>query len=292
NLGPNEVESISVLKDASATAVYGVRGANGVILITTKRGTAGKPQFSFSSNFGMKQPTAKKTNADYLTTMEMWNEAATNDKNWGQLIPQSTIDAWTQNYNSRGPYNPYFPEVNWFDELLGNGYEQTYNLNVRGGSDLVKYFVSLGYRNDGDVYQTIPQEEYDPAFSMERYNWRSNLDFDLTKTTRLSVNFSGNYRIRTQPGYRIDGDGEDGFGQSQFFSHMFTAPVNDFPLKYPDGYYGGSVSGQDNAVMAINEGGQRTYNYYQGFYDAQLDQKLHFITKGLNFKAFINYTSY
>src|SRR5690606_1869889 len=119
NLDPNEIESISVLKDASATAVYGVRGANGVILITTKRGRAGRPQLSFSWNFGMKQPTAKKSNADCLTTVDLWNEATTDDKAWGQLIPQSTIDAWTQNYDARGPYNPYFPEVDRFDELLG-----------------------------------------------------------------------------------------------------------------------------------------------------------------------------
>ena len=292
NLDPNEIESISVLKDASATAVYGVRGANGVILITTKRGKSGRPQFNFSSNFGIKQPTAKQSNADYLTAMDMWNEAAANDMNWGQLIPQSTVNAWTQNYDSRGPYNPYFPEVDWFDELLGTGYEQTYNVNVRGGTDFTKYFVSLGYRNDGDIFQTTPQEEYDPAFGVERYNWRSNLDFDLTKSTRLSVNFSGNYRIRTQAAYRIDGGGEDGWGQAQFFHRLFQAPGNAFPLEYSDGYYGESVNGTLNMLVHLNEMGQRTYNYYQGFYDAQLDQKLDFVTKGLNLKAFINYTSH
>lgn len=292
NLDPNEIESISVLKDASATAVYGVRGANGVILITTKRGKVGKPQFNFSSNFGIKQSTAQQTNADYITAMKMWNEGATNDRNWGQLIPQSTIGAWTDNFDSRGPYNEYFPEVNWFDELLGTGYEQTYNLNARGGTEFVKYFVSLGYRNDGDIFQTIPQEQYDPAFGQERYNWRSNFDFDLTSTTKLSVNFSGNYRTRTQPGYRIDGGGEDGFGQAQFFERMFQAPVNAFPLKYSDGYYGESVAGEHNMLMAINEGGQRIYNYYQGFYDAQLTQNLDFLTKGLKFTSAINYTSF
>lgn len=291
-IDPNEIESISVLKDASATAVYGVRGANGVILITTKRGKSGKPQFNFTSNFGIKEPTARQTNADYLTAMDMWNEAATNDRNWGQLIPQSTIGAWTENFDSRGPFNPYFPEVNWFDELLGTGYEQTYNLNARGGTEFVKYFVSLGYRNDGDIFQTVPQEQFDPAFGHERYNWRSNFDFDISPTTRLSVNFSGNYRTRTQPGYRIDGGGEDGFGQPEFFNRIFQAPVNAFPIRYPDGFYGESVSGEHNMIMSINEGGQRTYNYYQGFYDAQLNQKLDFITKGLKFTGAINYTSF
>ncbi|WP_215224764.1 SusC/RagA family TonB-linked outer membrane protein [Echinicola shivajiensis] len=292
NLDPNEIESISVLKDASATAVYGVRGANGVILITTKRGRAGKPTFNFSSNFGVKQPTATASKADYLTAMEMFNEAATNDRNWDQLIPQSTMDAWRENWDSRGAYNPYFPEVDWYDMLLGTGYEQTYNLNARGGTEFVKYFVSLGYRNDGDVYQTEEQEEYDPAFGMKKYNWRSNFDFDFTKTTQFSVNFSGNYRTRTQPGYRVDGGGEDGYGQAQFFNKLYQSPTNLFPISYDDGTYGDSPSGAHNVFMQINEGGQRTYNYYQGFYDAELKQKLDFITKGLKAKASVSYTSF
>ncbi|GGZ13162.1 SusC/RagA family TonB-linked outer membrane protein [Echinicola pacifica] len=292
NLDPNEIESISVLKDASATAVYGVRGANGVILITTKRGRAGKPTFNFTSNFGVKQPTASASKADYLTAMEMFNEAATNDKNWDQLIPQSTMDAWRENWDQRGPYNPYFPEVDWYDQLLGTGYEQTYNLNARGGTEFVKYFVSLGYRNDGDVYQTEEQEEYDPAFGMKKYNWRSNFDFELTKSTTFSVNFSGNYRTRTQPGYRIDGGGEDGFGQAQFFNKLFQSPANLFPLTYADGTYGDSPSGAHNVYMQINQGGQRTYNYYQGFYDAELKQDLDFVTKGLKARGSVSYTSY
>ncbi|AWW32693.1 TonB-dependent receptor [Echinicola strongylocentroti] len=292
NLDPNEIESISILKDASATAVYGVRGANGVILITTKRGRAGKPTFNFTANMGVKEPTAKATNADYLTAMEMFNEAATNDNNWDQLIPESTMNAWRENWDQRGPYNPYFPDVDWYDELLGLGYQQNYNLNARGGTEFVKYFVSLGYRNDGDIFQTEEQPEYDPTFGVKRYNWRSNFDFTLTPSTELSVNFSGNYRTRSQPGYRIDGGGEDGFGQPQFFNNIYQAPNNVFPIQYPDGFYGDSPSGDHNIIMKANEGGQRTYNYYQGFYDAELKQDLDFITKGLKAKASVSYTSY
>lgn len=290
NIDPNEIETISVLKDASATAVYGVRGANGVILITTKRGKLGKPQFNFTSNFGFKDPTAKPEYSDYITSQKMYNEAATNEGLWGQLIPQSTIDAWTQNYDQRGPNNIYFPEVDWTDEVVGIGYEQTYNLNMSGGSRLVRYFVSLGHRNDGDIFKTTPQDEYDPAFNLKKYNWRTNLDFDVTPSTKFSVNFSGNYRVRTQPGYRIDGNGEDGFGQSQFFGLLYSSPRNLFPIRYEDGY-GDSSNGEANLLMALNEGGVRTYKYFQGFYDAQLTQGLDFITKGLSFKGSINYSS-
>lgn len=291
NLDPNEIETISVLKDASATAVYGVRGANGVILITTKRGKIGKPKFNFSSNIGFKQSTAEPKFADYITVQKMYNEAAANDKNWEQLIPGSTISAWEQNYDQRGPYNIYFPEVDWTDEVMGTGIEQTYNINMSGGSTLVKYFVSLGYRTDGDIFETIPNEDYDPAFGLQKYNWRSNFDFDVTPTTKFSINFSGNFRERTQPGYRIDGGGEDGFGQSQFFNLIYSAPRNLFPITFEDGYYGNNSSGGGNLIMNLNEGGKRTYQYFQGFYDAEVKQGLDFITKGLSFKASINYSS-
>ena len=291
NLDPNEIATISVLKDASATAVYGVRGANGVILVTTKRGKIGKPKFNFTTNIGFKQSTAEPKFANYLTTQNLYNEAAANDKNWNQLIPRSTISAWAQNYEQRGPNNIYFPEVNWTDEIMGTGVEQTYNMNMSGGSKLVKYFVSLGYRNDGDIFKTLPNDEYDPAFGLQKYNWRSNFDFDVTPTTKFSVNFSGNYRERTQPGYRIDGGGEDGFGQSSFFNLIYTAPRNLFPINYNDGYYGVEPSGGGNLIMNLNEGGQRTYQYFQGFYDAEVTQGLDFVTKGLSFKGSINYSS-
>lgn len=291
NVDPNEIESISILKDATATAVYGVRGANGVILVTTKKGKRGKPQFNFTANLGIKQPTAKPKFLDYITTQRLYNEAAANDGNWELIIPESTIAAWEENYDQRGPYNPYFPEVDWVDEVFGTGYEQTYNLNVRGGSKLVRYFTSLGYRNDGDIFKTTPNEDYDPEFRVKRYNWRSNLDFDFTPTTKLSVGFSGNYRERKQPGYRIDGNGEDGFGQAQFFNLLYTSPRNLFPIKDEDGFYGDSSNGESNVIMALNEGGLRTYEYFQGFYDAELTQGLDFITKGLSFKGSFNYSS-
>lgn len=286
NIDPNEIESISVLKDAASTAVYGVRGANGVILLTTKRGKLAPPTFKFSANLGIKQPTATQDKADYLTAMEAFNEAAMNDRNYSQIIPQSTMDAWREHYDERGPYNPYFPEVDWYDKMLGTGYEQTYNLNANGGSKLIKYFVSLGYRKDGDIFQTEEQPEYDPAFGVERYNWRSNFDFDITPTTRLKVGLAGNYRVRNQPGYRT------GKAESGFFNRLYNSPQNLFPLTYPDGFPGESSDGDSNLFVFLNGGGKRTSQYYLGTYDVSLDQQLDFITKGLSFNGSFSYTSY
>lgn len=144
----NEIESISVLKDASATAVYGVKGANGVILVTTKRGSNDKPKVNFSANFGLKQPTANIKWAPYTTSMRLYNEALAAEGLWDRTIPQTTIAAWenafrTGNY---GPYNDYFPQVDWWDEMVkGAGFQQNYNLNIRGGTERMAYFASIGY---------------------------------------------------------------------------------------------------------------------------------------------------
>ena len=100
------------------------------------------------------------------------------------MVPESTITAWENAYatGNYGPYNDVFPEVDWWKELVKNvGYEQAYNLNVRGGTKKMSYFVSLGYLHDGDIFNTTKQEDFDPSFSYRRYNWRSNFDFNITK---------------------------------------------------------------------------------------------------------------
>jgi len=293
DVDPNEIENISVLKDASATAVYGVKGANGVILITTKRGKETAPEINFSSNFGFKLPSAQPEFSDYPTAMEMRNESLINDQRYSELIPQSVIDEWRGNLDQAGPYNDYFPNVNWWDQMVDDaGYQQQYNINVRGGTKFVKYFASLGYLNDGDIFKTRKNDLYDPSFYYERYNWRSNFDFDVTETTRLSANVSGSLAYRNQTGYRINsGDvSEDGWGQEQFFKQLYVAGQNEFPVKWSDGEWGVSPDGGGNVLMDF-EMGQRRYRYYKGFLDFKLDQKLDFLTKGLSFNGKLSYNS-
>lgn len=297
DVDPNEIETVSTLKDASATAVYGVKGANGVILITTKRGKNERPRINFTANFGFKQPTVKPEFADYVTTLNAQNTSLINDNRWEKLIPETTIEAWRNAYatGNYGPYNDYFPEVDWWDTVTKNiGYSQNYNINVTGGTDFVRYFVSLGYLNDGDIYDTKKNDLFDPAFRYKRYNWRTNFDFNVTKTTTIGVKLAGKYGYRNQPGYRVDGNGEDGFGQAKFFESMYRFSRNKYPIKYSDGYYGvaNGGPGNQNVYQLLNDTGQRMYKYYQGFFDVNLDQKLDFITKGLAFNAKLSYTTY
>ncbi|MFI3305803.1 MAG: TonB-dependent receptor [Rikenellaceae bacterium] len=292
DIDPNEIESLSVLKDASATAVYGVKGANGVILITTKRGTNDRPKVNFSANFGVKTPIFTTERSDYVTAMQMWNEACMNDQSWSSMIPTSTIEAWSNAYETGnyGAYNDDFPEINWFDEMIDKvGFQQQYNVNISGGTDFVRYFASIGYLNDGDILNTVTTDDYDGSYYYKRYNWRTNLDFSVTPTTTVSVNLSGKYGHRNQSGYRIDGTTETGYGDSEFYQSLYTSATNLFPITWDDGEYGVMSDGTGNMYRNFDRG-SRMYKYYQHFIDVAFKQKLDMITQGLSVNAKFAYT--
>lgn len=276
----NEIESISVLKDASATAVYGVRGGNGVILITTKRGTDTAPVINFSANYTFKSPATSMKLADHVTAMQAYNMAMANDASWDKLIPQSTIDAWSRAYaeGNYGAYNDVFPYVNWWDELITGGFTQNYNINIRGGTDYMKYFASAGYQGDGDIYDLKKNDDFDPRHTYKRYNWRSNFDFNFTKSTKLSINIAGSMGYRNKS---IDNDSP--------FNRILTESTSDHPIMYSDGNWGDDE--EKNPVANMNLGGAKLRKTFQGWYDASLEQKLDFITKGLKVAAKVSYSS-
>lgn len=276
----NEIETISVLKDASATAVYGVRGGNGVILITTKRGTDNAPTISFSANMTFKSPTTSMNLADHVTAMQAYNQGLANDGSWDKLIPLSTIEAWKRAYSegNYGAYNDVFPYVNWWDELVSSGYTQNYNVNIRGGTDYMKYFASVGYQGDGDIYNLKENDHFDPRHTYKRYNWRSNFDFNITSTTKLSVNIAGKMAYRNKS---LDNDNP--------FLRIITESTSDHPVKYSDGYWGDDE--EKNPVANMNMAGVNMRKTFQGWYDASLQQKLDFITPGLKIGGKISYSS-
>lgn len=190
NLDPNEIESISVLKDASATAVFGVKGANGVVLVTTKRGKKGETKINVSSSFGLKEPTID-TNyyADYATSLRYFNQAALNDFAYDQLKPQSLIDIWDDPNRDKTIYS----YTTWIEEFLTTGVNSQHNLNISGGNDFVTYFTSLGFQYDGDIFDLEKQPEFDPRTFQRKFNWRSNLDFNFSKSTVFKVGLAGNF---------------------------------------------------------------------------------------------------
>ena len=275
----NEIQSISVLKDASATAVYGVRGGNGVILITTKRGLDEAPKVSFSASVLNKRPTNRMYYDDHMKAMEGFNRAMANDKNWDKMIPQSTFDAWERAYATGqvGPYSDYFPYINMWDEMIDSGWTQNYNANIRGGSKDMKYFASIGYQNDGEIYNTPKGENFDPRNWFKRYNWRSNFDFDLTNSTKLSVSIGGSMSYRNE-------------SCTDLYTRILSEATSDHPIMYSDGEWGDDEEKAPYPNMRLV--GHDLKKRFTGYYDASLEQKLDFITKGLKAKAKISYSSY
>ncbi len=236
DLDPNEIESISVLKDASATAVYGVKAANGVILVTTKSGLKGKPVIQFSANAGIKVPTIDSDYAtDYATNLEYYNLALMNDGNYNRMVPQFYINRWRDPAYAN---NPFYQYTSFIDDLFKEGYTQQYNLNISGGNDFVTYFTSFGYNYDGDIFDLEKQPEFDPRTYDKRFNYRTNLDFRFTETTKFSVklsgdmsNWNGNYNTKTTNG----GVAAEG---GSIMQRMYGAALINAPAVYEDGRLG------------------------------------------------------
>lgn len=188
-LDPNEIETVSILKDASATAIYGVRGANGVILITTRKGKKGKPHLSYSGNVAIQSPTALPhylNSADYC---EMYNEALKNDAytTGTTYVPRFTSDDIKLYRDGTDPI--MHPNTDWVGKFLRKASLRTqHNFNISGGTDRVKYFISAGYFHQGGMYKyTKIDRHHDVNASDTRYNFRSNLDFDVTQDFKATV---------------------------------------------------------------------------------------------------------
>ena len=194
-LDPNEVQSISILKDASATAVYGIRGANGVIIVTTKRGTEGAPKISFTSSVGLQQPTRLVEMADSYLFATKHNAATLGDN------PNATpvfSDAAIKAFKAGG--NLIYPNTDWVNYLTKDYAQQNqHNFNISGGSKNLKYFVSLGYLNQDGLFNTF-DTDYSYQFGYKRYNYRTNLDLDLTESTKISLTLGGRQEARQEPG--------------------------------------------------------------------------------------------
>lgn len=189
-IDPNEIESISVLKDASATAVYGIRGANGVIIVTTKRGTEGTPKISFTSSAGLQMPSGLAEMADSYTWAQKYTQAQLSDNKYD---PATTLVFSPYAMKAlRDNLQPLiYGSVNWVDLLIKpSAFQSQQNINITGGSSVVKYFVSLGYLNQNGLLNTF-DTDYSYNFGYKRYNYRANIDLDMTKSTKFSLTIGG-----------------------------------------------------------------------------------------------------
>ena len=292
------VATISVLKDASATAVYGVRGANGVILITTKRGAEGKAQISVTANAVMKIPSKLPDKLDSYDALVKRNIAVEHELN---LKPESfayirSMD-FISNYRNSDPnamdeYGNYiserYPNVDW-QRALFKDYTMSYNanLNISGGTKFVKYFASVDFVSEGDLYKDFGNgRKYDTGYDYKRVNVRSNLDFNITKSTVLKINIAGsNGKQMTPWSNAVNNDWQI----SQQWAGVYNISPDVFRPKYADGSWGylpGSTN-VSNAAVSIALGGTQYITTTRITTDFVLEQNLDFITKGLNLRGMV-----
>lgn len=287
------VATISVLKDASATAVYGVKGANGVILITTKRGQEGKAQISVSANAIMKIPSKLPDKYDSYDALMARNTAIEHELN---LSPSSFAYvkpvSFIENYRNQTTVEQRerYPNVDWQDALFED-YCMSYNanLNVAGGTKFVKYFASVDFVTEGDLYKDFGNgRQYKTGYDYNRVNVRSNLDFNITKTTVFKVNIAGSNAKRTTPwSNTVNSDWQI----SQQWSGVYNISPDAFLPKYSDGSWGylpGSTN-VTNAAQSVALGGTQEVTTTRINTDFVLEQNLDFITKGLSARGLISW---
>lgn len=197
-MDPNEIENITVLKDASATAVFGVKGANGVILVTTKRGEKGKTIISVTSSAGLTRAIRHLSIADSYNHALLYSEAELNDDPL-KKPEELTFNPFVTQMFREGKDPIIFPSINWEDYITKNYSWQTqHNISLSGGTDRVRYFVSLGYMYQDGMLKKF-NESYNPNYTYNRYNYRSNLDIDVTKSTLVKVNIGGRVGVTNEP---------------------------------------------------------------------------------------------
>lgn len=286
----NSVATISVLKDASATAIFGVRGANGVVLITTKRGEEGRANVNINASSTLKTYSKLPELLDSYDALQLRNRVIQHElgyapQQWVNYRPQAIIDKyrWPANLEEFERY----PNVDWVDELLKDvATSYNANVNVSGGTNLVKYFASLDYTHEGDIYKKIDNGRgYETGFGYDRINVRSNLDFTITNSTTLRVNLSGSHGVTK---------GTNFFAyENLVWAAFYGIPPDMFRPRYSDGTYGYYHPNPSQATtnslldLSVNGMGQTTSD--QLHTDFTLRQDLGFLLKGLSIQGMLAY---
>lgn len=299
-LDPSDIETITVLKDAAATAVYGVRGGNGVIIITTKPGEIGTPKFSFDIYQGITSLTKVPELVDGITYMEAANEAYRNTRGNDFYKPQYITNTkianglplsaeemeYAASVAGQRSINPYlYPNVDWMRALYHkHGYNGRYNVNIRGGAPNAQYYVSLSYYNEKGMTKTDPRQDYSSEITYDRYNFLSNINLKATRTTKLDVGVSGWITSGNYPAQSLDVI----FGKA-----MQTNPVI-YPIQYPNGENPGLSQHNrelDSPWVTLTRRGYKRTTKTQINTNLKLSQDLGFWewSKGLDFRALVSF---
>ncbi len=299
NIDVNEVASISVLKDASATAVFGVKGANGVILINSKKGQEGKmvvnASYTVTGTMLSKVPKTMNSYDAMMTKNEtIEREIAFRPASWGAIIPAEIIELYRWTPDMPEEYKELFPDVNWQDAMFEKmGYTHKANLNIQGGNKDIKYFSSVSYLHEGDMLKNYDNGKgYDPSFNYDRLNFRNNSDIALTSTTQLKVNFDGYFGIKKSMWSAGANTGENSV-PTYMWSTLYGMAPNLFPVQYSDGYWGTNIEYQNisNPLAGMYNSGIQYQRSTSLNLIIKLEQDLKFVTPGLTMTGMLSFNN-
>lgn len=274
---PEEVESVSVLRDAAALALYGYRGVNGVVNIVTKRGKYDTREINFSYDHAFNYMTRKPELADTYTYASALNEALTND---GKQVrySQNELNAFK---NGTSPY--LYPNVNWWEEVFRDrGASDIATLSFRGGSTKMRYYTMMNLQNNrGFIKNFDTNADYSTQEKYSKANFRTNLDIDLSPKTKMQANIMGILNEFSRPG----------MGSDNLISKLYQLPSAAFPIRTESGLWGGNTTwGENWNPVALTEGRAYSKGHTRGLYaDMSLRQDLSSLTKGLGASVRIGY---
>ena len=258
-----DIKDFSILKDAAATAIYGVRGANGVILITTREGIVGKPQINIRFEAGMVQPTKVPDMLDAVQFAELWNAAGS------EVYTPEVI----QKYRD-GSDPDLYPNVDWVDYLYKDlSFNERVNVNVTGGGSTAKYYISGGFYNEDGLFARDNMKEYNTSVFYRKFNFRSNVEVQLHKYTKLNVNLATTFERKNEPGT----------ASSTIWDYAVKSAPNVFPAVYSNGLLPGpGANNGENPYVLLTQTGYREkfYNTAQSLFSLTQDLG-DWVTKGL-----------
>lgn len=280
DIDPNEISTFSVLKDAAATAVYGAEGANGVILVTTKRGKVQKTEITYRGEYANLTPLRMPEFVGAAEYLSIYNEALSNEGK-SPIFDAALIDKYRSGIDKE-----LYPDNYWLKTLLrDNTYNTRHNLSFRGGTDKAKYFVSGAFYKESGLFKNNALAQYSSNIGLKRYNLRSNVDLNVSPTTLLRIDMSGQYLETNYPGV----------GSNTIFSLATTAPPYLYPAVYADGKIADhprTSFNRSNPYNLLNNSGY-TNEYRTNIQTkVDLDQKLDVVVDGLSAKFTISYDYY
>lgn len=289
NIPPETIESFSILKDASATAIYGARGANGVMLVTTKTGKENeKTRINITMENSFNKPMNFPTFVNGATWMEMYNEAQIT------RAPENTPKYSEQDiYNTRNHLNKYiYPDVNWKDVIFENmNMNQRANVNISGGGSKASYYMSLQANHDTGLLNTQKAYSYNNNINNWGYNFQNNISYKVTSTTKVDLHMNAQIRNKKGPNYST----------SDLFKQILYANPINFPVTFP-AQEGDSHIRFGNAIYTGTNVRVNPYAYMMGSFkevnentlntSLKVTQKLDFITKGLSVQAMVNWKNW